>query len=234
MPFLKQENLATPIQLRFRELCGGFYPYTSVFEQETKVVSYAGVTFSFNSRMMAKKFGMKAPLGKNEIGKFLSTATKNASLHREGKEITNYSFRKTCISRLFDADVPGNFVAQLMGHKSTESLQMNLYKSACAKRQKRMCLTFSRADLSGSRNEALSSVHNQGFEVVTRSNTDIVACSTTNTLIDPSSDLLLSSNAPVFTGANIGSISGFTFQTFHGNVKIVQNERQASNGYRER
>ena len=55
MPFLKQENSATPIQLRFKELCGGFYPYTSVSEQETKVVSCAGVTFSFNSRMMAKK-----------------------------------------------------------------------------------------------------------------------------------------------------------------------------------
>ena len=55
MPFLKQENSATPNQLRFKELCGGFYPYTSVSEQETKVVSCTGVTFSFNSRMMAKK-----------------------------------------------------------------------------------------------------------------------------------------------------------------------------------
>ena len=54
-PFLKQKNSATPIQLRFKELCGGFCPYTSVSEQETKVVSCAGVTFSFNSRMMAKK-----------------------------------------------------------------------------------------------------------------------------------------------------------------------------------
>ena len=55
MPFLKQENSPTPIQLRFKELCGGFYPYTSVSEQETKVVSCTRVTFSFNSRMMAKK-----------------------------------------------------------------------------------------------------------------------------------------------------------------------------------
>ena len=55
MPFLKQENSATPIQLRFKELCDGFYPYTSVSELETKVVSCAGVTFSFNSRIMAKK-----------------------------------------------------------------------------------------------------------------------------------------------------------------------------------
>ena len=28
MPFLKQENSATPNQLHFKELCGGFYPYT--------------------------------------------------------------------------------------------------------------------------------------------------------------------------------------------------------------
>ena len=47
-----------------------------------------------------------------------------------------------------------------------------------------MSLTISRADLSGSGDEALSSVHNQGFEVVTRSTTDIAASSTTNTLID--------------------------------------------------
>ena len=41
-----------------------------------------------------------------------------------------------------------------------------------------------------------------------------------------SSDPLLSSTAPVFTGANIGSIRRCTFQIFHGNVKIVQNERK--------
>ena len=52
---MKQENSASPVQLRFKELCDGFYPYTSVSEQEMKVVSYAGVTFSFNSRMMTKK-----------------------------------------------------------------------------------------------------------------------------------------------------------------------------------
>ena len=89
-------------------------------------------------------------------------------------------------------------------------------------------MTLSRADVSGSRDEALSSVHNQGFEVVTRSTTDIAASSTTTTLIDQSSDPLLSSTAPIFTGANIGSIRGctFQFQIFHGNVKIVQNERK--------
>ena len=47
-----------------------------------------------------------------------------------------------------------------------------------------MSLTLSKAGLSESRDEALSSVHNQAFEVVTRSTTDIAACSTTNPLID--------------------------------------------------
>ena len=87
-------------------------------------------------------------------------------------------------------------------------------------------MTLSRADVSGSRGEALSSVHNERFEVVTRSTADIAASSTTTTLIGQSSDPLLSSTAPIFTGANIGSISGCTFQIFHGNVKIVQNERK--------
>ena len=41
-----------------------------------------------------------------------------------------------------------------------------------------------------------------------------------------SNDPLLSSTAPFFTGANIGSISRCIFQIFNGNVKIVQNERK--------
>ena len=52
------------------------------------------------------------------------------------------------------------------------------------------------------------------------------ASSTTTTLIDQSSDPSLSSTAPIFTGANIGSIGGCRFQIFHSNVKIVENERK--------
>ena len=37
---------------------------------------------------------------------------------------------------------------------------------------------------------------------------------------------VLSSTAPVFTVANVGSVSMCTFQIFHSNVKIVQNERK--------
>ncbi|XP_073237757.1 sushi, von Willebrand factor type A, EGF and pentraxin domain-containing protein 1-like [Porites lutea] len=109
-----------------------------------------------NRRSNEEVWYMNAPLGKNEIGKFLSTAAKTAGLHSEGKKVTNHSVRKTCISRRLDAHVSDNFVAQLSGHKSRESLQS--YKSASAKDQKRISLTLSRADLSGTRNEALSTV----------------------------------------------------------------------------
>ena len=87
-----------------------------------------------NRRSNEEVWYMKAPLGKkNGMAKFLSTAAKNAGRHREGEKVTNHSVKKTCISRLPDADVPENFVAQLSGHKSTESLQS--YKSASAKHQ---------------------------------------------------------------------------------------------------
>ena len=89
-----------------------------------------------------------------------------------------------------------------------------------------MSLTLSRADLSRSSDQTLSSVHNQGVELVTCSTTDVAARTTTNSLIDQQSDPLLSFTAPVFTGANIGSIRGRKFQIFHGNLKIVQNERK--------
>ena len=35
---LRQENSATPIQLHFKELCGGFHPYTSVSEPEMRAM----------------------------------------------------------------------------------------------------------------------------------------------------------------------------------------------------
>ena len=51
----------------------------------------------------------KGALGKNEIGKFLVKAAKLANLPGN---ISNHSVRKTCISRLMDANVPENYVAQ--------------------------------------------------------------------------------------------------------------------------
>ena len=45
-------------------------------------------------------------------------------------------------------------------------------------------------------------------------------------MMKSSVDPLLSSAAPVFAGVNIDSISGCTFQIFHGNVKFVQTEKE--------
>ena len=81
---MKQENSATPIQLRFKELCDGFYPYTSVSEQEMKVVSYAGVTFSFNSRMMTKKSWFGWPSTAKRPDMVRREDTKEGSNHRRG------------------------------------------------------------------------------------------------------------------------------------------------------
>ena len=76
---------------------------------------------------------MKAPLGKNEIGNLLKKAAERAGLQGN---ITNHSVRKTCISRLMDAEVPVNYVAQLSGHRNLKSLDS--YKSASVDHQRKM------------------------------------------------------------------------------------------------
>ena len=82
---------------------------------------------------------MRSALGKNKIGEFLAKATRNAGLPGN---LTNHSVRKTCISRLMDADAPENYVAQLSGHKNLKSLDS--YKTASDDHQCKMSLTLSR------------------------------------------------------------------------------------------
>ena len=83
---------------------------------------------------------MRAPLGKNEIGKLMKTAAQSAGLQGN---FTNHTVRKTCISRLMDAEVPLNYVAQLSGHKNLRSLDS--YKAASADHQRKMSLILSRS-----------------------------------------------------------------------------------------
>ena len=83
---------------------------------------------------------MKAPLGKNEIGKLMKTAARGAGLQGN---ITNHSVRKTCISRLMDAEVPVNYVAQLSGHKNLKSLDS--YKAASVEHQRKTSYVLSRS-----------------------------------------------------------------------------------------
>ena len=80
----------------------------------------------------------RAALGKNKIGEFLTKAAKNAGLPGN---VTNHSVWKTCISRLMDAEVPVNYVAQLSGHKNLKSLDS--YKTASDEHQRKMSLVFS-------------------------------------------------------------------------------------------
>ena len=67
----------------------------------------------------------RAPLGKNKIGE----AAKYAGLPQN---VTNHSVRKTCISRLMDAEIPVYYVAQRSGHKNSKSLDS--YKTASFRR----------------------------------------------------------------------------------------------------
>jgi hypothetical protein len=87
----------------------------------------------------------KVPLGKNEIGKFLSKAAKAAKMPGN---ITNHSVRKTCISGLMDANIPENYVAQLSGHKNLKSLDS--YKSPSTAHQRKMSFVLSRSGASSS------------------------------------------------------------------------------------
>jgi len=165
----------------------------------------------------------RSPLGKNEIGKFLSTAAEKAGLHWQGKRVTNHSVRKTCISRLLDADIPENFVAQLSGHKSTESRQS--HKSANSTHRRKMWLTLSRDRSSSEKSTAVSSV--EDLQMASCSSSQNTSSSAAlNSMMNSSVNPRLCSTAPVFAGANIGSINGCTFQIFHGDEKIVQGEKK--------
>jgi integrase len=94
---------------------------------------------------------MKSPLGKNEVGKFLSKAAQNAGLQGDGGKLSNHSVRKTCISRLLDANTTEIFVAQLSGHKNLQSLQS--YKSASEQHQLQMSSVLSRTKLQHKTNQ---------------------------------------------------------------------------------
>ena len=54
---------------------------------------------------------VNSPMGKNKIGQFLSSATKNLPMSTSSK-FTNHCVRKTCIKTLLDSGVSHNNVAQ--------------------------------------------------------------------------------------------------------------------------
>ena len=158
---------------------------------------------------------MRSPLGKNEIGKFLSTAAKNAGL--QGR-VTNHSVRKTCISRLLDADVPDKFVAQLSGHRSLKSL--DAYKSASYEHQRRMSLALSRS----SSNQATISTRTE-----TTTRPTAYATSVESTILNP-----IQMGSGLFSGATIGSFNNCTFNIQLTSGQLCTTELSSSSSKRPR
>ena len=127
----------------------------------------------------------RAPLGKSEIGKLIKKAAQSVGLQGN---FTKHIVRKTLISRLMDAEVPVNYVAQLSGHRNLKSLDS--YKAASADHQRKMSLILSRSGQESSQTSTVS-VHE---------NTTLP----TNLLEDVS-------ESEVFSGACIGKIEGCIF-----------------------
>ena len=149
---------------------------------------------------------MKAPLGKNQIGKFVSVSADNAGIQRIGAKFSNHSVRKSSISRLLDANVPEIFVAQLSGHKNAQSLQS--YKLASEHHQRHMSNTLSRTpDMP--KDAQTSKQQSTTTELVTQASLH---------QLQSASDI---DSRAVFSGANISSITGCQFHIFNGPVKIV-------------
>ena len=140
-----------------------------------------------------------SPLGKNEIGKFMSTAAKNVGLAAQNKNISNHSVRKTSISRLLDAGVPGNFVMQLSGHKNLQSLSS--YKSASIAHRRHMSDTLSRGSIS---NNGTTSVREQIFHTSLFS-----AESQTRSTPNPSPEFYQGQS--FFAGATISTMNNCVF-----------------------
>lgn len=84
------------------------------------------------------KWYMSAPLGKNTIGQFIKKSCGAAGI--TGRK-TNHSVRKTCVKRALDSGCPREYVAQLTGHKSVNSLEN--YADADVHIQKAMAMSVS-------------------------------------------------------------------------------------------
>lgn len=153
----------------------------------------------------------KAPLGKNEIGKFLAMAANEASLERIGSKVTNHSVRKTSISRLLDANTPENFVAQLSGHKNLQSLQS--YKAASEVHQRQM------SNILSGKAPKMAEMSQQQILPSTSTNEISLRNETATLALHNTSMPGINS---IFSGASINEITGCQFQIFKGPVKIMQ------------
>ena len=155
---------------------------------------------------------MRCALGNNLIGKFLVAAAENASLKQAvAAKVTNYSVRKTSISRLLDGDIPENVVAQHSGHKSTESFQS--YKSAGDKQQWKISQVLSRI-----------STLNKTVDRSSSSSRNSVRLQMSQNTANSSSISDNSNNSSFFS--YVQSIEGCNFQIFNGPVNFNIHEKR--------
>ena len=201
------------------------------------------------------KFGTRRLcFGKNEIGNFLSTAAKKANLQQpHGAKITNHSVRKTSISRLLDADIPENYVAQLSGHKSIDSLYSLNYKSAGQQHQRKMSLTLSRiqtqtpsnVNQSTSSSPSLSQSAQRLFSSSTKttilSSSSLLSTTQENSFISASNvspalnmTYPQATEVPLFAGSNVHTISGCNFHIYCGPVTVQQNHEETGKSNKRR
>ena len=149
----------------------------------------------------------KAPLGKNEVRKSLSIKAKNAGLQLEGKRVTNHS----CQENLYFKAPRCRYSEQLGGPTKKEFTRSRILQSymqsASYNHQKRRSMILSRVDRSESRDESISIVQNQEYQVATHSTAAIA------------STVFYRSR---FCRCKRKSITGSTFQIFHGDVKIIE------------
>ena len=165
---------------------------------------------------------MKAPLGKNEIGKFLKTAADEASLQRQGSKVTNHSVRKIGIGRLLDANTPETFVAPLSGYQNLQCLQS--YKSPNEHHQRQMLYILSGSNQSQNGQQITAPPASNSGQLMSssqQSHSQLSLQHTTNSLALNNASVPAASNG-VCPGANISSISRFQFQIFNGPVKSIQ------------
>ena len=143
----------------------------------------------------------------------MTKAAKNAGLPGN---VTNHSVRKTCISRLMDADIPVNYVAQLSGHKNLKGLDS--YKTASEDHQRKMSLLLS--------SETKSPI----------SSNDAVKAS--QHPFKPREDKQASSGEDPFTGffagSNISKIEGCTFNFSFNTAPCSSGESSARSKPRRR
>ena len=142
----------------------------------------------------------------------MTKAAKNAGLPGN---VTNHSVRKTCISRLMDAEVPFNYVVQLSGHKNLKSLDS--YKTASVDHQRKMSLLLSSGTKSPiSSNDVLLNQAVKASRHPFKPRQDKQASSGE----DPLTGFL-------FAGSNISKIEGYTFNFSFNTASCSNGESSA-------